>query len=106
MAWVLLAGAIVFEVFATSMLKVSDGFSRLLPATAVVIGYVLSFGLLGLALRTIGLGTAYAIWAGVGIIGTSIIAVLVFDEQLSLLAIVAIGLIVLGVVLLNIAVPH
>ena len=106
MAWVLLAGAIAFEVFATVMLKVSDGFSRLLPAGAVVIGYIVSFGLLGLALRNIGLSTAYAIWAGIGTVGAVLAGVLIFGEQLPWVAVVGIALVVAGVILLNLAVPH
>jgi len=106
MAWVFLAIAIASEVFATTMLKVSDGFSKLLPAIAVVIGYGLSFFMLALALRSIGLGTAYAIWAGIGTVGATIAGVLIFGEQLPVLAIVGIGFVVIGVVLLNVAVSH
>jgi small multidrug resistance pump len=106
MGWVLLAGAIAFEVFGTVMLKVSDGFSKWLPSTGVVIGYIVSFVLLAFALQTIGLSTAYAIWAGVGTVGVVLAGVLIFGEHLSVMAIVGIGLIVIGVVLLNLAVPH
>ncbi len=105
MGWVLLAGAIAFEVFGTVMLKVSDGFSKWLPSTGVVIGYIVSFVLLAFALRTIGLSTAYAIWAGVGTVCRAC-GVLIFGEHLSVMAIVGIGLVVIGVVLLNLAVPH
>ena len=106
MAWVFLAIAIASEVFATIMLKVSDGFSKLLPALAVVVGYSFSFFMLALALKTIGLSTAYAIWAGIGTVGATIAGVVIFGEQLPVLAIVGIGLVVVGVVLLNVAVPH
>lgn len=105
-AWVLLAGAIIFEVFGTVMLKVSDGFTRVLPAVGVVAGYILSFGLLGLALRHIGLSTAYAIWAGVGTVGVAVVGVVAFGENLPWLGVVGIALVVAGVVLLNFAVPH
>tara|TARA_B100000123_G_scaffold39346_1_gene25912 strand:- start:1831 stop:2358 length:528 start_codon:yes stop_codon:yes gene_type:complete len=91
MGWVLLAGAIAFEVFGTVMLKVSDGFSKWLPSTGVVIGYIVSFVLLAFALRTIGLSTAYAIWAGVGTVGVVLAGVLIFGEHLSAMAIVGIG---------------
>ena len=89
MGWVLLAGAIAFEVFGTVMLKVSDGFSKWLPSTGVVIGYIVSFVLLAFALRTIGLSTAYAIWAGVGTVGVVLAGVLIFGEHLSVMAIIA-----------------
>jgi multidrug transporter EmrE-like cation transporter len=106
MAWVFLAIAIASEVFATVMLKVSDGFSKLFPAIAVVLGYSFSFFMLALALKTIGLSTAYAIWAGIGTVGAVIAGVVIFGEQLPMLAVIGIGLVVIGVVLLNVAVPH
>lgn len=106
MAWVFLGGAIALEVFGTVMLKVSDGFTKWLPAVGVVVGYVLSFFLLALALRSIGLSTAYAIWAGIGTVGAVLAGVLIFGERLPLLAVAGIGLVVIGVVLLNLAVPH
>lgn len=106
MAWVFLAIAIASEVFATVMLKVSDGFSKLFPAIAVVLGYSFSFFMLALALKSIGLSTAYAIWAGIGTVGAVIAGVVIFGEQLPMLAVIGIGLVVIGVVLLNVAVPH
>lgn len=106
MAWVFLAGAIAFEVFGTIMLKVSEGFTRIVPAVSVVLGYILSFFLLGLALRSIGLSTAYAIWAGIGTVGAVLAGVLIFGETLPWLAVVGIALVVAGVILLNLAVPH
>lgn len=106
MAWVFLAIAIASEVFATVMLKVSDGFSKLFPAIAVVLGYSFSFFMLALALKTIGLSTAYAIWAGIGTVGAVIAGVVIFGEQLPMLAVIGIGLVVIGVVMLNVAVPH
>ena len=106
MAWVFLAIAIASEVFATIMLKVSDGFSKLLPALAVVVGYSFSFFMLALALKTIGLSTAYAIWAGIGTVGAVLAGVFIFGENLPVLAMIGIALVVTGVVLLNLAVPH
>jgi multidrug transporter EmrE-like cation transporter len=88
------------------MLKVSDGFTKWLPAVGVVTGYVLSFFLLALALRTIGLSTAYAIWAGIGTVGAVLAGVFIFGENLPVLALIGIALVVTGVVLLNLAVPH
>jgi multidrug transporter EmrE-like cation transporter len=103
MAWLILAIAIASEVFATTMLKLSDGFSRLTPAIGVVLGYGLSFFLLAIALKSIGLSTAYAIWAGVGTVGAVLVGVLVFGESLTLPAYIGIALVVTGVVLLNAA---
>lgn len=103
MAWLILAIAIASEVFATTMLKLSDGFSRLTPSLGVVAGYGFAFFLLAIALKTIGLGTAYAIWAGVGTVGAVLVGVLVFGESLTLPAYIGIALVVTGVVLLNAA---
>jgi multidrug transporter EmrE-like cation transporter len=103
MAWLILAIAIASEVFATTMLKLSDGFSKFAPAVGVVIGYAFSFFLLGIALKSIGLSTAYAIWAGVGTVGAVLVGVLVFGESLTPPAYIGIALVVTGVVLLNAA---
>ena len=66
--WVYLSLAILFEVVATSCLRVSDGFTRLVPAVVVVIGYAAAFYFLSLTLRQMSLGVAYSIWAGVGVV--------------------------------------
>ena len=102
MGWVLLAGAIAFEVFGTVMLKVSDGFSKWLPSTGVVIGYIVSFVLLAFALRTIGLSTAYAIWAGLGIILVALVGLIFYKQTLDLPALIGIALIIAGVVTINV----
>lgn len=101
MGYVLLVGAICCEVFATSMMKAAEGFTILLPSVGCVVGYLLCFWLLGKALVTVNLSVGYAIWAALGIVLTSIIAVVMFGEQLNVPSIVGIALIVVGVVLVN-----
>jgi small multidrug resistance pump len=101
MTWLYLALAIASEVTATTSLKVSDGFSRLGPSIVTVVGYVVAFLLLGLALRELDVGEAYAIWAGVGTALVAVVSYLFLDESMSWQAWVGIGLIVLGVVLVE-----
>jgi len=100
--WLLLCAAIACEVIATSALKASDGFSRAGPVVLVVGGYAAAFYLLALTLRAIPVGVAYAVWSGVGIVLVSIIAWLVFGQRLDMPALIGIGLIVAGVVVLNV----
>lgn len=99
--WKFLAIAIAAEVVATSALKVSDGFSRLLPTTLVVIGYGCAFFALSLALRTIPLGPAYAIWSGIGILVLSLVGWLIFQQPLGAPQIIGIILIIAGVALVQ-----
>ncbi|MCD9031406.1 QacE family quaternary ammonium compound efflux SMR transporter [Luteimonas sp. Y-2-2-4F] len=109
MSWLHLAVAIVAEVVATSMLKASDGFSRLWPSLVVVVGYGVAFYFLSLTLRTIPVGIAYAVWSGAGIVLVSLIAWLGFGQKLDAPALLGIALIVAGVLVLNLfsgAVAH
>ena len=99
--WLFLAGAIVCEVIGTSALKASEGFSRLLPTLVVVIGYGIAFYLLSLTLRSIPVGVAYAVWSGAGVALIALIGWLVFGQRLDAPALVGIGLIVAGVLVLN-----
>ena len=100
--WVFLALAIVAEVVATSSLKASDGFTRLAPSLIVVVGYGVAFYLLSLALRSIPVGTAYAIWAGLGIVLVAAAGWLLFDQKLDAWGVVGMALIVSGVFVLNV----
>lgn len=93
--------AIIAEIFATTMLKMSDGFTNILPSVCVVIGYGLSFYLLSLCLKSIPLSLAYAIWSGVGTAVIAFIGVLIWDEVLTTLKIIGMILIIGGVVMLN-----
>lgn len=101
MQWVFLGLAIVCEVFGSSMLKLSDGFSKIWPTAGVAAGFACSFYFLSLALKTIPLGTAYAIWSGVGLVLISLISIVFFGQKTDLAGLFSIGLILLGVVLLN-----
>ena len=99
--YALLAIAIVAEVIATSALRASEGFSRWLPAVVVVLGYGVAFYCLSLTLRSIPVGIVYAIWSGVGIVLISLVAVVLYRQVPDLPAIIGLGLIVSGVVVLN-----
>ena len=101
MAYFYLMLAIVSEVIATSALKASAEFTKLLPAVIVVIGYGFSFYFMALVLRTIPLGVTYAIWSGLGIVFIGVIGVVFFKESLDLPAMVGMGLIIAGVVVVN-----
>jgi small multidrug resistance pump len=98
-AW--LGLAIVAEVIATSALKASDGFTRLWPSVITVAGYGIAFYALSLTLRTLPTGIAYAIWSGVGIVLISAIGWVWFRQALDLPAMVGMGLIIAGVLVVN-----
>lgn len=100
--YVALGLAIVAEVIATSALKASDSFTRLLPSMITVAGYSTSFWFLSITLRTVPVGVAYAIWSGLGIVLITTVAWLVFGQRVDLPAIVGMGLIIAGVVVLNV----
>lgn len=94
--------AIVFEVIGSSFMKSSDGFTKWLPSTVVVVvAYITFFYFLSLALKNIPLGVAYAVWAGLGIVLTAAISVLVFKQKLDLAAIIGIIFILIGVIIMN-----
>lgn len=94
--------AILSEVAATSALKASDGFKNFLPSVVVVIGYGAAFYFLSLALRTIPMGVAYAIWSGIGIVLISIAGLVLYGQRLDLAALAGIGLIIAGVFVLQV----
>jgi quaternary ammonium compound-resistance protein SugE len=98
MAWILLIGAGILETGFAVMLKLSDGFSKLLPTILFAVFALASFGLLNLALRDLPVGTAYAVWTGIGAAGTAVVGILVLDEPADALRIAAISLIVIGAV--------
>jgi len=97
-SWFLLVAAIAAEVGGTTCLKLSDGFSRLLPSVGVVVLYALSFVFLASVLKTIDVGVAYAIWAGLGTALVASVGFLVFGEPLSAARLLSIGFIIVGVV--------
>ena len=96
-----LLAAIVLEVIATSALQASQQLSRLGPSVLVVVGYAGAFYFLSLALRGIPVGIAYAIWSGMGIVLIAVIGFAVFGQKLDLAAVIGLGLIVSGVVVVN-----
>ena len=99
--WLFLAVAILAEVIATSALKSSEGFTRLLPSTVVVAGYGVAFYFLSLTLKAIPVGIAYAVWSGVGIVLVAAIAWLVHGQRLDPWGMVGVALIISGVAVLN-----
>ena len=94
--------AIIAEVLATSALKESQGFSRLVPSLVVAVGYGASFYFLSLVLQTIPIGVAYALWAGLGIVLITLVGAVMFGQTMDLPAILGIALIVSGVVVLRV----
>lgn len=100
--WVFLAIAIVAEVVATSALKSSEGFTRLWPSLIVVVGYLLAFYFLSLTLRTIPVGIAYAIWAGLGIVLIALSSWLLYGQRLDFPALLGMGFIIAGVFTINV----
>lgn len=106
MGYGLLAAAIAAEVAGTTAMKYSEGFSRLWPSLITVVSYVLAFALLAQTLKTLSVGTAYAIWAGVGTAAIAAIGVIFMGESTSVAKIAGIALVIAGVVLLNIGGAH
>jgi quaternary ammonium compound-resistance protein SugE len=98
MAWIILFLAGLSEIGWAIGLKYTDGFTRLVPSVLTITCMVVSIGLLGLALKTLPLGTAYAIWTGIGTIGTALLGIMLFGESASALRLGCIGLIVAGIV--------
>ncbi|MFC4306620.1 DMT family transporter [Cohnella boryungensis] len=101
MAYLFLAISIVGELIGTSMLKASQGFTKLYPTVFTIVAFVISFFFISLALKTLPLNMTYAIWSGVGAVATAIISVLIWKEKINTGSVVGIALIVIGVVVLN-----
>ena len=98
MSWIILFFAGLFEVGWAVGLKYTDGFSRPLPTALTVGAMIISLGLLGLAMKELPLGTAYAIWTGVGAVGTVIAGIILFGESMALLRLASVALIIAGLV--------
>ena len=98
MEWIMLLLAGIFEVTWALAMKQSDGFSKLLPSIVTCIGYIASAVFLSLALKKLPIGTAYAMWTGFGIVGTSLLGIILFRESLTPAQIGCIVLIVAGIV--------
>lgn len=103
MSWIILFFAGLFEVGWAVGLKYTDGFSRPLPTALTVAAMAISLGLLGLAMKELPLGTAYAIWTGVGAVGTVIAGIILFGESMALVRLVSVALIVAGLIGLKVS---
>jgi quaternary ammonium compound-resistance protein SugE len=104
-AWFVLLTAGLFEIGWAVGLKYTQGFTRLWPTLATVASMVISLWLLGLALRTLPLGTGYAIWTGVGTVGTALLGMVLFSEPADVVRLACIGLIVAGIIGLRLVTP-
>ncbi|MCG8643238.1 MAG: SMR family transporter [Desulfobacterales bacterium] len=102
MVYLYLALAIIAEVIATSALKASEQFTRLFPTLIVVTGYVVAFYVLTLVLKTMPVGIAYALWSGLGIVLVTLVSVVLYRQVPDLPAIIGMGLIILGVIVINV----
>jgi quaternary ammonium compound-resistance protein SugE len=98
MAWLYLFVAGLFEMAWAIGLKYTDGFSRLVPSLLTVAAMILSLALLGLALKTLPVGTAYAVWTGIGAVGTAALGIYLFGEPATAARLMSMGLIVAGIV--------
>ncbi|MBL8276312.1 MAG: quaternary ammonium compound efflux SMR transporter SugE [Pelomonas sp.] len=103
MAWLLLVVAGLLEVGWAIGLKYTEGFTRPVPTVATVAAMVASVGLLGVAMKTLPVGTAYAVWVGVGAVGTAALGMVLFEEPATVGRLVSLGLIVAGIVGLKLA---
>ena len=97
MAWIYLLFAGLFEIGWAIGLKYTDGFTRLVPTVATVASMIVSLGLLGLALKTLPVGTAYAVWTGIGTVGTALLGIALLGEPATVARLACIALIVAGI---------
>ena len=105
MAWTLLLIAGLFEVAWAIGLKYTDGFTRLWPTVGTALAMIISLGLLGIAMKSLPVGTSYAVWVGVGAVGTAILGIVLLGEPASAGRLISLGLIVAGIVGLKLASP-
>jgi quaternary ammonium compound-resistance protein SugE len=103
MSWIILFFAGLFEVGWAVGLKYTDGFSRPLPTALTIAAMAISLGLLGLAMKELPLGTAYAIWTGVGAVGTVIAGIILFGESMALFRLASVALIITGLIGLKVS---
>jgi quaternary ammonium compound-resistance protein SugE len=105
MNWLILVLAGLFEIAWAIGLKYTDGFTRLWPSVATLVAMMISVGLLGIAMKSLPVGTAYAVWVGVGAVGTAILGIVLFSESANIGRIVSLLLIVAGIIGLKLATP-
>ena len=103
MSWIILFCAGLFEVGWAVGLKYTDGFSKPLPTALTIAAMAISLGLLGLAMKELPLGTAYAVWTGVGAVGTVIAGIILFGESMALFRLASVALIICGLIGLKIS---
>lgn len=106
MQWLFLVLAGLFEVGWALGLKYSEGFTKFMPSAFTVLGMIASFYFLSLSLKNLPLGTAYAIWTGIGTVGTVILGIILFKEPISITRLICIGFIVVGIVGLKLVSSH
>lgn len=104
-AWFILTVAGLFEIGWAIGLKYTEGFTRLWPSVATVASMIISLSLLGLAMKSLPVGSAYAVWVGVGAVGTALLGIILFGEPASLGRLVSVALIVAGIIGLKISTP-
>lgn len=105
MNWIILVIAGLFEVCWAIGLKYTDGFTRPWPTAGTIIAMAISIGLLGIAMKTLPVGTAYAIWVGVGAVGTAILGIVLLDEPANAGRLISLALVVSGIIGLKLATP-
>lgn len=106
MNWIVLVTAGLFEIGWAVGLKYTEGFTRPLPTLATMGSMIVSLGLLGIAMKSLPLGTAYAVWIGVGAVGTAALGIVLFGEPANAMRVVSLGLIVAGIIGLKLATPR
>lgn len=105
MAWIILLTAGVFETVWAYYMKLSDGFTKLGPTVVTFVAMAISIGLLGLAMKTLPLGTAYTVWTGIGAVGAFVVGIVVLGEAVTAMRLLAAVLIVSGLVLMKLSSP-
>ena len=103
MAWAILILAGIFEIIWAYSMKLSEGFTRLTPSVVTIVFMVLSVGLLSISMRTLPLGTAYTVWTGIGAIGAFVVGIIVFNEPMTAMRMIAAVLIVSGLLLMKLS---
>jgi quaternary ammonium compound-resistance protein SugE len=105
MNWLILIVAGLFEVGWAIGLKYTHGFTRFWPSVGTLVAIMISMGLLGVAMKTLPTGTAYAVWVGIGIVGAATLGILLFDESVNIFRLISLGVIVAGIIGLKLSTP-
>jgi quaternary ammonium compound-resistance protein SugE len=105
MNWMILVTAGLFEIGWAIGLKYTDGFTKFWPTVGTVLAMIISLGLLGVAMKTLPVGTAYAVWVGVGAVGTAILGIVLLGESANIARLLSLALIVMGIIGLKLATP-